>query len=235
MTTFLERIDELDTQLERYNRLKEERDTMDALRARGNKVADARLQSESALDSLALVEAMGGKVMRRPRLSPQLRAKPDIFARNLADNADQSARDPNWGPTLLDPLGVFTTRVSDAAKEAWQELVDKKVPLPKDEVFRQLEQFQTPARIQEVGAARERLRQLRANLPLSTNALADVEAVGKLIQDSLQQLQNLPPAVQAFLAKAATYQATADDYTVEVQRYLRDTQLLSLVRIGLEK
>jgi len=39
------------------------RDTMDALRAaRGNKVADARLQSESALDCLALVEAMGGEL-----------------------------------------------------------------------------------------------------------------------------------------------------------------------------
>jgi hypothetical protein len=235
MTAFLERIHELAKQLERYDRLKEERDTMDALRSRGRQVSDARTQTERALDSFALVERMGAKVTPRPRLSQQLRAKPANLAKNLADNADELVRDLTWVPTLLEPLQTFTTRVNDAAKEAWQGLVDKKVPPLKDEVFKQLDPFQTPAQIQEVQTARERLRQLRANLPASAGALAEVEAAGQRIQDSLQRLQDLPSAVQNFLAKAATYQATADDFTLEVQRHLRDNQLLSLVRIGLEK
>jgi DNA repair exonuclease SbcCD ATPase subunit len=235
MLTFLERIEQLTQNLRRYDRLKEERNTIEALRTRKGQVAEALSKAERALNALVRVEAMGGKVTRRPRLQARLRAKPAALAKELTERADELAHDPNWGSTLLDPLETFSTRVSDAAKDAWQELVDTRFPPVKDEVFKQLDQFQTQAQIDELRVARERLQQLRAGVPVSNEALAEVEAVGNLIRQSLQQMQNLPRAVQLFLAKAVTYQATAEDFTVEVQHYLRDNHLLALVRIGLEK
>ena len=235
MATFLDRIEHLTQQLQRYDRLKEERTTMEALRTRKFQVAEAAAQAEKALNALTRIEAMGAKVTRRPRLTARLRAKPAALAKELTQRPDELAHDSQWNPTLLEPLEMFSSRVLETAKEAWQDLIDQKIPPVKDEVFKQLDQFQTQTQIEELRSARERLRQLRSSVPTTPEALAEVEALGNQIQKSLQQMRNLPREVQTFLAKAVAYQATADDFTVAVQDYLRENELLALVRIGLQK
>jgi hypothetical protein len=235
MTTLLERLDQLGAQLDTFNRAREERDLVNALRSRRTQLADVRTQVERALDSLARVKRLGGKVARKPPASAALRGKPGAFEERLAIDPDEVAHDKQWDRTLLDPLRIFADRVSEAALLSWQAQVDEGVPPVTDEVFTKLEKFQTPAVVREVHAARERIRQLRGSLPISDGALADVAALGQMIRKVLATLQNLPHSVQTFLSKASSYDATADDFSLDVQQWLRENDLLRLVRIGLKK
>jgi hypothetical protein len=233
MATLAERLDVLLAQLETLKSANEEKNVVAALRTRQGQVAELRRTLDDALAILTRLEMFGATVSSKPRASAQLRAKPANVVQRLRANPDSVAQDSQWDATVLSPVRAFTDKLDDGSREAWYALVDQKEQPIKDEILDQLERLGMSESVKEVRAARSRIRELRNSLPKGDGVLSEIIALGQAIARVLGALSDLPAGVRACLAKASGQNATFDDLTPEVQAWLREKDMLKLIRIGL--
>jgi DNA repair exonuclease SbcCD ATPase subunit len=232
MATLSDKLAELEPKLASLQRAREERELLTALRSRAQQVSNARIALENALNHFTRVERMSGSATGRPRASPQLRAKPAYLADRLEKQIEDIADNQQWDASMLNPLEQFYKKLEVWTAETWQELVDKQVQPVKDEILEQFERLGFGPRVREVRAARDRIRDLRSVLPSNDDALKVITQLNDDMAKELGALDSIPVAVRAFIAKAAKKEAELDDLTAEVRDWLRDNNMLKMIRIG---
>jgi hypothetical protein len=235
MSTVTERLEALEPQLESLQHSLSERNTLQALRTRAEQINRTRQALETQLRLFELVEQLGGRFTSRPRASPTLRARPTVLKSRLEQNPSDVIDASQWDGSFMEPLGVFTGRLQEAALASWQSLVDEKAPTVGDDVLNQFELAGFSRQVREVRAARDRIRQLRAQVPAADGALAEVVALSTAAARELATLQEVPPEVRAFIARASAGEASLDDLTEQVREWLRNRDMLKLIRISLLK
>jgi hypothetical protein len=233
MGTLTERLAELEPRLAALRRGNDERSLLVALRTRNAQVAAVRDVLNQQLIFLGRVERLGGKLATRPRASAALRGKPEVLSTRVEKNAEEVAMDSSqWESTFLAPLRAFSEKLRAAVLDAWQALVDQHAQAVPDDVLDQLERLGLTARVSEVRAARERVRELRGRVPADDGVLKEIDNLAEGIARELGTLKALPRSVRSFLAKASKKDAALDDLTEEVQEWLRERDMLKLIRIG---
>jgi hypothetical protein len=234
MATLTERLAELEPQLASLLRAREERELLKALRSRVQQVSGARGELERALMHFERVQRMGGSATGKPRASAPLRARPDALAEQLEKQIDNIADNQQWDATMLKPLNQFSEKLEGWTAETWQGLVDKYVQPVKDEVLDQFERLGFGPRVREVRKARDRIRELRGQLPATDDTLKVIIELNDGIATELGSLDSIPAPVRAFIAKAAKKEAELDDLTAEVRKWLQANNMLKMIRIGFQ-
>jgi hypothetical protein len=232
MATLAERLAQLEPQIASLQRANEERTLLQALRARSQQVSATRKTLDETLTIFGRIEHLGASTTGRPRASAALRGKPAALRERLEKNVDDVAVDLQWDATLLTPLGQFSEKLAEWVREAWTGLVDKHAQPVKDEVLDQFDRLGFGGRVHEVRLARDRIRNLRNQLPVDDSALKTVIELAESISKELSALKTVPPAVRAFFGKAVIREAGLEDLTGEVQDWLRANDMLKIIRIG---
>jgi hypothetical protein len=232
MASLIEGLQELEAKLAILRDANAGRDTLQGLLARRQKVAAAKASLDRALIHFAIIERLAGTAMGKPRVSSQLRSKPAGLKERLEAGSYDVSDNQQWDLTLAAPLQAFSTKVEEWSLETWQAHIDKSVPPVKDEVLEQLERLGFGARVREVRAARDQIRELRARLPAEDSVLQTALELNDLVAKELGALKDVPPAVRTFMAKASKREAVLDDLTADVSKWLKDHDMLALIRIG---
>jgi hypothetical protein len=232
MATLAEQLAELEPKLASLQRANEEVAVLKAPRVRSQQVSVSRKALEESLSVFGRVGRLGASTTGRPRASAPLRGKPGALRERLEKNLDEVVLDSQWDATLLAPLGQFSEKLADWTREAWTSLVDQHAQPVRDEILDQFDRLGFGSRVQEVRAARDRIKVLRGQLPADDSALSTVGGLAESIAKELGALKTVPIAVRAFFAKAAVREAALEDLTVEVQDWLRANDLLKMLRIG---
>jgi hypothetical protein len=232
MASLIEGLQELETKLAILRDANAERDTLQGLRVRRQKVAAAKAGLDDALTHFAIVERLASTAVGKPRVSSQLRSKPAGLKEQLEAGSYDVSDNQQWDSTLATPLQAFSTKVEEWSLETWQTHIDKSVPPVRDEVLEQLERLGFGARVREVRAARDQIRNLRARLPREDATLNAVLDLNDSIAKALGALKDVPPAVRTFMAKASKREAVLEDLTPDVSKWLKDHDMLALIRIG---
>jgi hypothetical protein len=232
MANLAEELAALEPQIASLQRSNEERSLISALRARSQQIAVARKLLDETLEFFARIERLAGSTTGKPRASTQLRAKPAALRERLERNIEDVADHQQWDVTLLTPLEQFSTKLAEWVNEAWHGLVDRHVQPVREEVLDQFERLGFGGRVREVRAARDRIRELRNQLPFDDAALQTIIQLNDGIAKELGALNTVPAAVRAFFVKAAKQEAVLEDLNAEVQDWLRANDMLKLIRIG---
>jgi DNA repair exonuclease SbcCD ATPase subunit len=232
MATLAERLIELEPQMASLLRVREERELLQALRSRLQQVSSAKGELERALKHFERIQRLGGSTTGRPRTSSQLRAKPEALSQQLDKQIDNIADNQQWDAGMLQPLTQFYKKLEVWTTETWQSLVDKRVEPVKDEVLDQFERLGFDSRVRAIRTARDRIRELRGDLPETDDALKVIIDQNDGIAKELGALDSIPAPVRVFIAKASKKEAELDDLTSEVRDWLRDNNMLKMIRIG---
>jgi DNA repair exonuclease SbcCD ATPase subunit len=232
MATLAERLIELEPQLASLLRVREERELLKALRSRFQQITDAKEELERCLRHFERIQRLGASMTGRPRTSPQLRAKPDVLAQQLDKQIDNIADNQQWDAAMLQPLTQFSKKLDVWNTETWQSLIDKRVQPVRDEVLEQFERLGFDSHVHAIRTARDRIRELRGDLPETDDVLKVIIDLNELIAKQLGALDSIPGPVRAFIAKASKKEAELDDLTSEVRDWLRDNDMLKMIRIG---
>jgi hypothetical protein len=233
MATLAQRLTVLDPQITSLKRVTQELAFLRALRARNQQVSAAKRTLDDAFVMFARLERLGVSVSGKPRASAALRGKPAMVKERLENNAEEMALDSQWDPTLLTPLAQFSNKLSEWMGEAWSALVDKNFQPVKDDLLDQFDRLGFGSRVREVRAARDQIRTLRDRLPTDDATLITIAGLASAIAKALGEFDKVPPAVRAFFAKAASQQqAGLEDLTTEVQNWLRQNDMLKLIRVS---
>jgi hypothetical protein len=232
MGTLAERLAELQPQMASLLRIREERELLKALRSRVQQVTNAKGELERVLMHFERIQRLGGSTTGRPRASPQLRARPEAIAQQLDKQIDNIADNQQWDTTMLKPLTLFSEKLEEWSTETWQGLVDKHVQPVKDEVLDQFERLGFGLRVREIRASRDRIREMRGELPEADDALKVIIGLNDGIAKELGALDSIPAPVRAFIAKASKKEAELEDLTAEVRKWLQDNNMLKMIRIG---
>jgi hypothetical protein len=232
MATLAEQLADLEPQITSLQRANEERSLLKALRARSQQIAEARGTLDAALTMFARIERLGGSTTGKPRASAALRGKPGALVERLEGSVGGVAADQQWDVGLLTPLGQFSSRLTEWLRESWSSLVDKHAQPVRDDVLEQFERLGFGGRVRDLRVARDRIQALRSQLPADESSLNTVIELAEGMAAELGALTSVPPAVRTFFAKAARQEAGFEDFTTDVQDWLRANDMLKLIRIG---
>jgi hypothetical protein len=210
----------------------EERDTIQALRSRLTQVTQLKQALDAQIQLLERVERLGGKIEQRPRLTAALRGKPNNLRTRVQVNPRDAIDNSLWDATFKSQAEAFGAKVEQAAFTAWQSLIDTTAPSVADDVLTQFERTGFGHTVQKVRTAREAIRVLRSRLPRDDGDLSVVKEYAAAIATELATLKTVPAAVRKFFAKAASHDATLDDLAPEVMAWMRDKDMLRLLRVG---
>jgi len=235
MANLANRLAELQPRIGSLRDANDERSVVQALRARSTQVASARQSLEEAIDAFRRVERFGGMAGGRPRASVALKSKPIALSERVVANPSDATDNAQWATTFLTPLSEFTVKVQQATLVAWQSIVDKRAPPTRDDLLDSLDRGGFGARVRQVRAARDQIRELRNRIPTADSALETIEALGQSITKELATLEAVPTPVRLFISRANRQEATLEDLTKEVKDWLHDRDMLKLVRLGFSK
>ena len=228
MNNFLERINEVSTNLQSLDDVKTRGRELERLTTRCQQLEDAWRRLQKARSDEEILVKIVGALPRAPRASKELMAKPDELREQLEKDWVAFTNHKEVYSKLTQRLEKFTERLAEYLKSAWQKHLASVMP--------DLDEHSVDT-LRNAGFKEEseRLAELLYKLAQAKRQLPDSADAGDLIiewtleaKGIIKSLEGLPEPVKRFLTKASKSGAAIEELTSEIREWMASKGMLNL-------